>query len=121
MPITCCDMKAGLPRSDEVCIVARFVERRLHPLALGRRYVAWVQRRSLAIILAHVAALAVSVYLIAFHLPLFADFSYLLPQQAPAVRDLRRLEARFKATDTVLVIVRAPDAVARAAAVREMT
>jgi hypothetical protein len=61
---------------------------------VARRYVAWVQRRTLAIIAAHLVLLAVSVDLIAFHLPLFADFSYLLPQDAPAVRDLRRLEAR---------------------------
>jgi uncharacterized protein len=103
-----------------VCIVARFVERRLQSHALARSYVAWVRRRSLAIVLVNVAVLATSIYLVAFHLPLFADFSYLLPQQAPAVRDLRRLEARVKATDTVLVVVRARDSATRAATVREI-
>lgn len=49
---------------------------------------------------------SIAVYLVAFKLPLLADFSYLLPQDAPAVVDLRRLEARVKTTDTVLVIIR---------------
>ncbi|HTR51393.1 MAG TPA: MMPL family transporter [Kofleriaceae bacterium] len=80
-----------------------------------------MKRRSIAILLAWAAVLAASVYLVAWHLPLFADFSYLLPQDAPAVRDLRRLEARVKAPDTVLVVIDAPDPAARAAAMREMT
>ena len=87
---------------------------------LARRYVAWVQRHTLAIIVAHLAVLAGAVDLIAFHLPLFADFSYLLPQDAPAVRDLRRLEARVKANDTALAVVTAPSPAERAAAVREL-
>jgi predicted RND superfamily exporter protein len=85
-----------------------------------RRYVAWLQRNTLAIILAHLALLAVAIDLIAYHLPLFADFSYLLPQDAPAVRDLRRLEARVKANDTALAVITAPTSDDRAAAVREL-
>ena len=80
------------------------------------RYVAWLARHSWAVLLGGLVVLALSVDLVAFHLPLFADFSYLLPQDAPAVRDLRRLEARVKATDTVLVVVRAPTAEPREAA-----
>src|SRR3954468_17838663 len=87
---------------------------------LARRYVAWVRRHSLAIIGAHVAVLLCSLYLIAFHLPLFADFSYLLPQDAPAVRDLRRLEARVNTPDIVLANVEAPPAPARAAATADL-
>jgi hypothetical protein len=87
---------------------------------LARRYVAWVQRRTLAIIIVHLALLVGALDLIAFHLPLFADFSYLLPQDAPAVRDLRRLEARVKANDTALAVVTAPSPEVRAAAVREL-
>jgi uncharacterized protein len=87
---------------------------------LARRYVAWVQRQTLAILLVHLALLAGALDLIAFHLPLYADFSYLLPQDAPAVRDLRRLEARVKANDTALAIVTAPTPEARAAATREL-
>ncbi|HEU4734528.1 MAG TPA: hypothetical protein VFT22_41845, partial [Kofleriaceae bacterium] len=82
---------------------------------LARRYVAWVQRHTIAIVVAHLVVLAGAVDLIAFHLPLFADFSYLLPQDAPAVRDLRRLEQRVKATDTALAVVVAPTAGERAA------
>jgi predicted RND superfamily exporter protein len=84
------------------------------------RYVAWLRRHVVAVIAAHAIVLALAGYLIAFHLPLFADFSYLLPQDAPAVTDLRRLEKRIKATDTMLVVVQAPTADARAAAVREL-
>jgi predicted RND superfamily exporter protein len=79
-----------------------------------------VRRHTLAIIVAHLALLAVAVDLIAFHLPLYADFSYLLPQDAPAVRDLRRLEARVKANDTVLALITAPTPEARAGAVRDL-
>ena len=85
-----------------------------------RRYVAWVRRHTLAILLAHVVLLAGALDLIAFHLPLYADFSYLLPQDVPAVRDLRRLEARVKANDIVLALITAPVADERAAAAREL-
>ena len=88
--------------------------------SFARRYVAWVQRHSIAIIAAHLVLLAVAVELIAFHLPLFADFSYLLPQDAPAVRDLRRLEARVKANETELAVVTAASSAERAAAVRDL-
>ena len=84
------------------------------------RYVAWLRRHVAAVIGAHALVLALAGYLIAFHSPLFADFSYLLPQDAPAVTDLRRLEKRIKATDTMLVVVQAPTSDARAAAVRQL-
>ncbi len=87
---------------------------------LARRYVAWCKRRALAIIAAHVAVVAAAVYLIAFHLPLYADFSYLLPQDAPAVKDLRKIEARVKTPDTVLVLITAPTKAERAAVASEM-
>ena len=85
------------------------------------RYVAWLRRRAVAIIAVHLAALVGALYLIAFHLPLYADFSYLLPQDVPAVKDLRKLEARVKSSDSILVIVRAPTADARAATVTDLT
>jgi predicted RND superfamily exporter protein len=87
---------------------------------LSRRYVAWIRRHTLAIIAAHLVLLGIAVDLIAFHLPLFADFSYLLPQDAASVRDLRRLEARVKASDTTLALVTAPSSELRAAAVRDL-
>lgn len=87
---------------------------------MSRRYVAWLRRNSLAIIAAHLALVAGAIYLILNYLPLRADFSYLLPQDAPAVRDLRKLEARVKASDTVLVVVEAPTPAVRERAVREL-
>ncbi len=86
---------------------------------LARRYVAWLRRRAIAVVLANVVLFGVAIYLILFHLPLRADFSYLLPQEAPAVRDLRKLEARVRSTDAVLVIVEGPPQ-ERAAAVTEL-
>ena len=80
----------------------------------------WVRNHTLAIIAVHLALLAGALDLIAFHLPLFADFSYLLPQDVPAVRDLRRLEARVKANDIVLALITAPTPDARAAAARDL-
>jgi len=87
----------------------------------AERYVAWVRRNALAILLGHLVAVAAAIYLIAFHLPLFADFSYLLPQDASAVQDLRKLEARVKATDNVLVVIQARSSEERAAATHDMT
>ncbi len=84
------------------------------------RYVAWLRRNASAIIAIYAVAFAAAIYLVAFRLPLYADFSYLLPQDVPAVRDLRRLESRVKSTDTVLAIVRAPTPAARAAAVQDL-
>ncbi len=93
-------------------------DRPSHPTA--RAYVGWLRRHAGAIVLAHLALLGIAVYLIIYRLPLFADFSYLLPQDAPAVKDLHRLEARLKATDTVLVVIRAPTSELRAQAATEL-
>ena len=90
------------------------------PDLLARRYVEWLRRRALAVIAGHLVVLAASIYLIVFRLPLFADFSYLLPQDVPAVVDLRKLEARVKASDLVLVLVKAPTPEARAAVTQEL-
>jgi predicted RND superfamily exporter protein len=86
------------------------------PAQLARRYVAWLKRRLVEMIAVYVVVLGIAIYLIAFKLPLFADFSYLLPQDVPAVRDLRKLEARTKSVDTMLVIIRAETPEAQAAA-----
>ena len=67
-----------------------------------------------------VVALAASVYLVAYHLPIRADFSALLPEDASSVRDLHRLENRVVAQDTMLAIVEARDPVARGAAATEL-
>ena len=80
---------------------------------LAERYVVWLERRAWWVTVAGLLVLAASIFLVTTRLRLFADFSYLLPQDAPAVRDLRRLEERLAAKDTVLVVVVAPDAAAR--------
>ncbi|MFT3697466.1 MAG: MMPL family transporter [Kofleriaceae bacterium] len=90
------------------------------PVEVSRRYVAWLRRNRWKVIFAHIAVLGLAGYLIAFKLPLYADFSYLLPQSAPAVKDLRRLESRIKATDTMLYVIQAPSKDVRAAAVTEL-
>jgi predicted RND superfamily exporter protein len=90
------------------------------PEVLARRYVAWLRRRALAVVAGSVVVLGLAVYLIAYKLPLFADFSYLLPQDVPAVKDLRKLEARVRSSDTALVVIQAPNSEERAAATQEM-
>src|SRR5207237_5330000 len=86
----------------------------------ARRYTAWAHRRALAIIAAHVVLVAGAIFLIATRLPLYADFSYLLPEDATSVRDLRRLEARVKAGDSVLVLVQGSSPAEAEAAAGEM-
>ncbi len=87
----------------------------------AQRYVSWLGRHIAAVIAGHLAVLGLSVYLIAFHLPLRADFSHLLPQDAPSVRDLRRLESRIVVKDTMLFLVQAPTSELRQVATRELT
>ena len=91
------------------------------PEELVRCYVAWLRRYAFAIVAVHLAVLAAAILLIVYRLPLYADFSYLLPQDEPAVVDLRKLEARVRTTDTVLVVLVAPTPEARAAAARDLT
>ena len=76
----------------------------------ARRYVRWLERRPAAIGAVGLALFAGAILLIVFRLPIRADFSYLLPQDAPAVRDQRKLEARMVEKDTALVLVSARDA-----------
>ncbi|HET9990449.1 MAG TPA: hypothetical protein VFQ65_18085, partial [Kofleriaceae bacterium] len=86
----------------------------------ARGYVAWLTRHARAIVLASAACVAVSVYLAAFRLPVYADLSDLLPSDVPAIRDLRRLEARLAAKDTMVAVVIAPTAGERAAVANEL-
>ncbi len=80
---------------------------------ISRRYVRWLQRHLVAISAVSVALVVGALLLIVFRLPIRADFSYLLPQDAPAVRDQRKLEARMVEKDTALVLVSARDAQTR--------
>jgi hypothetical protein len=93
--------------------------------AVGRgtvaaRYVAWLERRGRASLVGAALLVAASIYLAAFHLPLNADLSDLLPSDVPTIRDLRRLEARLTAKDTMVAIVRAEDPAVRAAVAGEL-
>ncbi len=90
------------------------------PPSSARRYVGWLARHTGAILLISAALFAAAVYLAAVHLPLRADFSHLLPQDAQSVRDLRRLEARIVAQDTVLVLVTSDDPALTATLTDEM-
>ncbi len=58
-------------------------------------------------------------YLAVFHLPLESDFSHLLPDDAPSVRDAERLAQRMPAQDTMLMLIVAPDPTSRAAATHQ--
>ena len=89
-------------------------------LDAAHRYVGWLRRRTAWIYGAAAAALALSIYLIVFHLPLYADFAALLPPDAPAVRDLHRLEARVHDKDTALVLIDAAEPATGAAATTMM-
>jgi uncharacterized protein len=90
------------------------------PQVLARQYVEWLTRNVGRVAAVSFAILAAAAYLAIFHLPLRADFSHLLPQDVPAVKDLRRLEARVTAQDTVLVVVICKDEARRAAASSEL-
>ena len=79
-----------------------------------RTYVDWLQRHTLAISAVSAIVVAISAFLAITHLPLRADLSYLLPQDVQAVKDLRKLEARVDAQDTVLVVVISENPVVRA-------
>ncbi|HEY0253403.1 MAG TPA: MMPL family transporter, partial [Kofleriaceae bacterium] len=82
-------------------------------------YVLWLERHRAKIFATFGALVAVSIYLAAFHLPVYADLSDLLPSDVPAIRDLRRLEARLPAKDTNVAIVIASSPAERETATRE--
>jgi predicted RND superfamily exporter protein len=82
----------------------------------AQRYVAWIERHASEILIAAVIAVGAAAYLAAFHLPLKADFSYLLPGDAPSVKAAAQLAARVPAQDTMLLLVVAPSEKLRAAA-----
>ncbi|MBL9012824.1 MAG: MMPL family transporter, partial [Myxococcales bacterium] len=87
----------------------------------AERYVEFLVRRWATLLAIGVVAFGASVWLVAYHLPLHADFSNLLPADAPSVRDLRRLEDRVPARDKLLVLVVAADPTARAVAAAEIS
>ncbi len=84
-----------------------------------QRYVLWVLRHTHAIFAATAALAGIAIYLAAFHLPLHTDFSSLLPADTPSVRAAEKLAQRAPSRDTMLVVIVAPDAKARAAAAEQ--
>ena len=83
----------------------------------ARRYIGWIERRTTAILVASALLVAVAAALVAFHLPLYAAFSYLLPSDAPSVRAMDALGERLPARDRMLMVIVASDADHRRAAV----
>ena len=96
--------------------------RRIAPAdpTLAERYVRWLMRHGRAVVAAAAVLVAASAYLAAFHLPLYADLSDLLPRDVPAIRDLHRLEARLSSQDAMLAVVMSDDPAERAAVAREL-
>jgi predicted RND superfamily exporter protein len=83
----------------------------------ARRYASWIDRRRWVIVIASIAFAAVATFT-ASRLRIFADFSYLLPQDVRSVKDLREISKRARVLGTAIVAVEAGDpAVRRRAAV----
>ncbi|MBA3463263.1 MAG: MMPL family transporter [Deltaproteobacteria bacterium] len=80
------------------------------------RYVGFLQNHTRAILAGSLLAVIASAYLVAVHLPLHADFAYLLPADAPSVKAMEAMAARMPARDTTLLLITAPDPATRAAA-----
>jgi hypothetical protein len=85
------------------------------------RYVAWIERNTAAILVGCALVFLAAAYHAAYDLPLRADFTYLLPANAPAVHDAEKLAARTPARDTMLVLIVAADAERRAVAAAQAT
>lgn len=79
------------------------------------RYASWINRHHRAVVIASVAV-AVLAGSIAAQLPVYADFSYLLPPSAVSVQHLRALEKRARVLGTVMLAVKSSNPTERAAA-----
>jgi predicted RND superfamily exporter protein len=74
----------------------------------ARRYASWIERRRWAIIVGSLVFAAIATFA-ASQLRIFADFSYLLPQEARSVTDLRAISQRARVLGTAIVAVEAGD------------
>ena len=83
---------------------------------VAQRYIAWIERHVTAILIAAVLATLGATYLVVFQLPLRADFSYLLPKDAPSVRAAEQLAGRMPQQDTMLMLIVAPSPAVRGGA-----
>jgi hypothetical protein len=75
------------------------------------RYAAWIERRRRWVIAASLVFVA-GAAVIAARLEVKSDFSYLLPQDVRAVRDLRAIEKRARVIGTAIVAVTQPNGAA---------
>src|SRR5215475_1645559 len=75
---------------------------------LARRYASWIEHRRSAIILGSLVFAALAGFA-ASKLRIFADFSYLLPQDVRSVTDLRAIGKRARVLGTAMVAVQASD------------
>jgi len=75
---------------------------------VAQRYIAWIERHVTAILVVATLAVLGATYLVMFELPLRADFSYLLPKDAPSVRAAEQLAGRMPEQDTMLMLIVAP-------------
>jgi len=71
---------------------------------VARRYAAWIERYRWPIVVASIAV-AAATGLVAARISIQADFSYLLPQSARSVRDLRAIEQRARVIGTAMIAV----------------
>src|SRR5262245_22173990 len=69
-----------------------------------RRYATWIERYRWPVILASIAFAAIAA-VVATRISILADFSYLLPQNARSVQDLRAIEKRSHVVGTAMVVV----------------
>ena len=69
-----------------------------------RRYTAWIERHRWPVIAGSIA-FAVVTGLVAMRISIRADFSYLLPQSARSVKDLRAIEKRARVIGTAMVAI----------------
>lgn len=74
----------------------------------ARRYASWIERRRWAIIAGSIVFAALATFA-ASQLRIFADFSYLLPQDVRSVTDLRAIGKRARVLGTAMVAVQAAD------------
>lgn len=81
------------------------------------RYTAWIARHRVAVIVGSIA-FAIAAGAVAAQISIRADFSYLLPQSARSVQDLRHIEKRARAIGTAMVALESdhPGSRAKAAA-----
>jgi uncharacterized protein len=102
--VACWDLdKPGGARHGAIVIVGT---------EFARRYASWIERRRWAIIVGSIVFAAIATF-VASQLRIFADFSYLLPQDVRSVTDLRAISKRARVLGTAMVAVEASDPTVR--------